>query len=642
MVGGMSLTNPIPRGTREVTVTTAPGQTVFGPIDFLLFDPADLALWAKIPGADYFQALDPDTFTVTPSAPATAWPAFPTVALDASLVAGSTLRLRGVRVPARATDVTRDGKLQSQSLERELDKQVATEQELRRDIDRSSANADQVESIAAAAAGMLDEINGIADQINDAIEQISVIADRPTAAAVEAAPVPALTTHIRTAGFSVVGDYGDALYKRVGAEPGHAAKLRSSDGAWWEMVPQWGRITTRQLGLHLAPYVNDCALALTEFLDASVALGAQATGHPGDTYTCPSGTVDIPENANIEFSFTTIVRDTDLTIPLFQCVGGSLSRKNNIRFRGGLLKYTAATTVNTITNSTALWLKFCGDSRVEDVKIEGPFYIGFRFDDCTDTTLDGFAVRGVYNRALYIGATTYTENIHCLNGLCDGYAPGTTTRVTNHIINTNAYGTGSGRNVTFTNITSRNGTLDPAGEAFAFSERIFAQKAVNCRAVNCPTGFNVQAANGYGNQNVQLVNCEADGCDRSFIGTGCFYLILTGCRSTGHKIAGFQFTDCVVVILTGCLANGTGLATGTCDGFLFLGSTSGVTITGCAALNNGHSSTPSSGTAFKCANTCSNIVGRGNYAALNGTKLNLPGLSGIDFPSAASSGNLFP
>lgn len=625
MFGGMSLTNPIPRGTREVTETTAPGQTVFGPLDFLLFDAADLALRAKLPGADYFSDIDPADFTVTPSAPATSWPAFPTVTLTTARPADTTLRLRGVRVPSRSTDVTRSGVLQSQAIERELDKQVATEQELRRDIDRSVNVLDQVEDIAAAAADMLSDVTAIVDRID-------ITADHSSVAAVKVATVPSIISYIRTAGFATVGDYGGALYKRVAVEPGHAAKVQSSDGAWWEMVPQWGRITTRQLGLHLAPYVTDCALALTEFLDASIALSAQATGHPGDTYYCPSGTVEIPENANIEFSFTTIVRDTDLTIPLFQCVGGSLSRKNNIRYRGGLLKYTAATTNNTITNSTALWLKFCGDSRVDDVKIEGPFYIGFRFDDCTDTTLDGFAVRGVYNRALYVGAATYTENVHCMNGLCDGYAPGTATRVTNHIINTNAYGTGTGRNVTFTNITSRNGTTAPTGEGFAFSDRIFGQKAVNCKVFNCPTGYNIQTANGFGNQNVELVNCEADTCDRGFVGTSCFYIDLIGCKSTNHAIAGFQFTDCVDIGLVGCRANGAGV--GTCDGFLFLGTTSGVTITGCRAYNN-------TGTGFKSAATCSNIVGRGNYTALNGTATNMLGLaSSIDFPTAFGSGNM--
>ena len=44
---GMSIQYPIPRGTREVTLTTTVGQTVFGPFEFLLYDPADIEPWGS-------------------------------------------------------------------------------------------------------------------------------------------------------------------------------------------------------------------------------------------------------------------------------------------------------------------------------------------------------------------------------------------------------------------------------------------------------------------------------------------------------------------------------------------------------------------------------------------------------------------
>jgi len=455
--------------------------------------------------------------------------------------------------------------------------------------------------------------------------------------------LPAVQTAFQTSGYLTTGDGGGGTYKRVVSAPSHDAKVQTADGAWWELVPTGGRLMSRQLGLHDAATAADCTTAFQGFVDAAVALKATAKVNPGDTYTFPSGSVDLPEGIDLDLTGATLVRSVDVIVPLLQCVGADANnRVGNGRIRGGTLSYTASTTTNTITNSAAIWLKFCHDWRVNDVSITGPFYIGFRFEDCLDTTLDGFAVRGVYNRALYVCAAVYTENVHCVNGLCDGYAPGTATRVTNHIINTNAFGTGTGRNVTFTNIVSRNGTTSPTGEGFAFSERIFAQKAVNCRAVNCPIGFNIQKANSQANQNTQLVNCEADTCDRGFIGTDSFYIVLTGCRSISHSAAGFEFTNCVGVIITGCLANGTGLTAGTCYGFSLKGTSSGVTYNGCIAYNNGVSGTAGSGTAFYAEATCSNIVGRGNFAALNGTKINFNGASSTDFPITSGSGNLFP
>lgn len=42
--------------------------------------------------------------------------------------------------------------------------------------------------------------------------------------------------YIRTSGYSVIGDGGEALYKRVASEPAHTGKVQSADGAWWELA----------------------------------------------------------------------------------------------------------------------------------------------------------------------------------------------------------------------------------------------------------------------------------------------------------------------------------------------------------------------------------------------------------------------
>src|SRR5436190_20125764 len=54
-------------------------------------------------------------------------------------------------------------------------------------------------------------------------------------AAAEAASVAPELTVLRTAGFHSTGDGGGAIYHRVRAEPSHAGRLRTADGAWWEI-----------------------------------------------------------------------------------------------------------------------------------------------------------------------------------------------------------------------------------------------------------------------------------------------------------------------------------------------------------------------------------------------------------------------
>lgn len=43
------------------------------------------------------------------------------------------------------------------------------------------------------------------------------------------------STFVRTAGYYSPGDGGGALYKKVLKEPSHAGKVKSADGAWWEL-----------------------------------------------------------------------------------------------------------------------------------------------------------------------------------------------------------------------------------------------------------------------------------------------------------------------------------------------------------------------------------------------------------------------
>lgn len=53
---------------------------------------------------------------------------------------------------------------------------------------------------------------------------------------------------VRTAGYFTTGDGGHALYQRAASEPGHAFKVQSADGTWWEGIPENGQINICALG----------------------------------------------------------------------------------------------------------------------------------------------------------------------------------------------------------------------------------------------------------------------------------------------------------------------------------------------------------------------------------------------------------
>ncbi len=114
--------------------------------------------------------------------------------------------------------------------------------------------------------------------------------DYASTTALAAAEVPATITYARTAGYSAVGDGGEALYKRVASEPSHAGKVQSADGAWWAYVPDNGIVNVRCLGaigdgashplserfasLALAQAVYSFASSLTQQIDWAAAQAA--------------------------------------------------------------------------------------------------------------------------------------------------------------------------------------------------------------------------------------------------------------------------------------------------------------------------------------------------------------------------------
>ncbi|GAA5663407.1 hypothetical protein Brsp07_01885 [Brucella sp. NBRC 14130] len=95
------------------------------------------------------------------------------------------------------------------------------------------------------------EVEALVDRAEDAAAAAEaaaggLLSNFDTVPSVEAANIPSLVHYVRTAGYSAVGDGGAALYKRVASEPSHAGKVRSDDGAWWEIAIS--RLSPRMFG----------------------------------------------------------------------------------------------------------------------------------------------------------------------------------------------------------------------------------------------------------------------------------------------------------------------------------------------------------------------------------------------------------
>lgn len=94
-------------------------------------------------------------------------------------------------------------------------------------------------------AGQLEELVEQAQQAAEDAEAAAAAAEAAagnawynftTRSKVQITIVPSVVANLRTAGYSAVGDYGAAHYKRVASEPWHDGKVQSLDGAWFEMV----------------------------------------------------------------------------------------------------------------------------------------------------------------------------------------------------------------------------------------------------------------------------------------------------------------------------------------------------------------------------------------------------------------------
>jgi hypothetical protein len=80
---------------------------------------------------------------------------------------------------------------------------------------------------------MVTRIKGVSRLIRQGVVEYNTIVR------LQAAHVNAVTLTVRLNGYYTAGDGGGEAYKRVSAEPSHAGKVQSADGAWWEIVTDY-------------------------------------------------------------------------------------------------------------------------------------------------------------------------------------------------------------------------------------------------------------------------------------------------------------------------------------------------------------------------------------------------------------------
>lgn len=132
----MSLTYPLPKGTRQSPDMAANGVTTSFPFAFRLLDPTDLIVLVQPAGSPTFGA--PLVLGVDYTVAGVGLNGGGTVNFTIAPASG-LVRLLGKRVPSRLTSVVNAGAVVSAALELELDATELTMQELRRDVDSAVA-----------------------------------------------------------------------------------------------------------------------------------------------------------------------------------------------------------------------------------------------------------------------------------------------------------------------------------------------------------------------------------------------------------------------------------------------------------------------------------------------------------------------
>lgn len=291
---------------------------------------------------------------------------------------------------------------------------------------------------------------------------------------------------------------------------------------------------------------------------AAVQAAIIAAAAAGKTCYFPEGTYDIGSAAVVigvpnvrvicESRRTIFRRSVNVNTHGFQFTGAS----GNVRWKSGTIRYTpsahTASTVHVALSFEAVGAVF------EDLRIEGRWYVQFNLYNCSEVTMRDCIAKGAVNRGFYTSWTTVQvePNIVYENCVADGSeTDGSYVQFSAYGFNSNGYGMGQARGVTYIGCTTRN----QYGHGFGCGERISEQTLIGCRAFNVGgPGFLLQEANGYKHQRGMVVGCHAENCGYGFMVNGAYYMHLVACRALGCTYAGFLTIGCLYTIHQGCIA----------------------------------------------------------------------------------------
>jgi len=111
-----------------------------------------------------------------------------------------------------------------------------------------------------------DELDLLRDQASNSTPEFNTIADAQTG-------LPVGATLFRVLGYHVLGDGGKALWRLVGSEPSHGAKIEINSN-WYELVPEWP-MYPETAGANMLDQTHDDQPAFKALLDLA---GTSDTG----------------------------------------------------------------------------------------------------------------------------------------------------------------------------------------------------------------------------------------------------------------------------------------------------------------------------------------------------------------------------
>ncbi|UYZ06164.1 hypothetical protein CFBP5507_07790 [Agrobacterium salinitolerans] len=251
---------PIPRQLRLSDILVGDGGDTYGPFDFEIFDPADVV--ACICPANGLRFVEVPGIVVTKVNGNTALNPLDNFTVRFPFNVESTTRyvVLSSRVAARDAGVISGTRINPDALEKEFSKIATQQQELRRDIGRAimtdfgapsftlDASIDDGRTLMKAGDRLVagpdivaigDRVENVKDLVEGWASDIVSQGNVPIYAArvgVPALVIPEGINAFRVNGFWSAGDGGQSLYKKVNVEPGHPGKVRSADGAWWEIA----------------------------------------------------------------------------------------------------------------------------------------------------------------------------------------------------------------------------------------------------------------------------------------------------------------------------------------------------------------------------------------------------------------------